>query len=116
MSVPSCDLLKIARVVFTLHIMKKASPSIAACLVFVASALVWIGGVSLALVYLLGLSETAGWWIAGSLGFSTVVAITVILYEMRHAVEVFPTRGGAELDSVMPWIMPSMRGKRVSKV
>jgi hypothetical protein len=28
-----------------------------------------------------------GWLIAGTLGFSSTLAITIILYEMRHAVE-----------------------------
>lgn len=41
----------------------------------------------MALVYFMGLSSTVGWIIAGSLGFSSIVAVTIILYEMRHAVE-----------------------------
>jgi hypothetical protein len=67
--------------------MKTHSPSLAACFVVGASCLAWIGGISLAMVYFLGLSSTVGWIIAGSLGFSSIVAVTIILYEMRHAVE-----------------------------
>ncbi len=68
--------------------MKPVFPSIAASFIIGASCLVWVGGITMALVIGLGLSNTAGWIIAGSLGFSSIVAVTIILYEMRHAVAV----------------------------
>ncbi|MES2660038.1 MAG: hypothetical protein V4689_15560 [Verrucomicrobiota bacterium] len=39
------------------------------------------------MVHFLGLSSMVGWILAGSLGFSSIVAVTIILYEMRHAIE-----------------------------
>lgn len=67
--------------------MKRLSPSLFACLMVVAACLAWVGGITWAITYFLGLSALVGWCIAGSLGFSAVVAVTIILYEMRHAVE-----------------------------
>ena len=67
--------------------MKFSTPSMFACSVLVAACLVWVGGISLAITYFLGLSWNAGWWIAGSLGVSFSIAVTVILHEMRHAVD-----------------------------
>jgi hypothetical protein len=40
----------------------------------------------MALVYGLGLSNTVGWSTAGSLGFTSIVAVAIILDEMRHAI------------------------------
>ena len=70
--------------------MKTMGPSILTSLVVVISTLAWIAGVSFALVYLFDLSEEAGWWIAGLLGCSSLVAMIVIRYEMRHAVDLTP--------------------------
>ena len=97
--------------------MKNPFPSIATSLVIVASTVLWIAGVSLALVYFLGLSATAGWWIAGLLGFSSVVAMAVILHEMRHAVEIDSAAGGlADLGDPVPWNFPDLGSKHCSKV
>jgi hypothetical protein len=99
--------------------MKTSSPSIITCLVVVVSTLAWIAGVSLALVYFLGLSDATGWWIAGTLGFSSVVAMTVILYELRHAVQVDAVTGGSGLEGLadpVPWSFPGTGSKRYSKV
>lgn len=67
--------------------MKPASPSITACVVVIVSCLAWIGAISLALVHAFDLSSFTGWIIAGSLGFSAVAAVTAILFEMRHAID-----------------------------
>ena len=67
--------------------MKTQSPSLFACLLVGLACLAWVGGISWAIIYFLGLSATVGWCIVGSLGFSVIVAVTIILYEMRHAVE-----------------------------
>lgn len=67
--------------------MRPLTPSMFACSVLAAACLAWVGGISLAITYFLGLSWTVGWWIAGSLCFSFSVAVTVILHEMRHAVD-----------------------------
>ncbi len=99
--------------------MKKPFPSILTCLVIVASTLVWIAGVSVGLVYLLGLSESVGWWVAGSLGFSSMVAIAVIHYEMMHAVEIDAAEGGGGIEDPggrVPWTLPNMGPKWFSKV
>ena len=99
--------------------MKKSFPSILTCLVVVTSILAWIAGVSVALVHCLGLSDVTGWWIAGSLGFTSVVAMTVILYEMRHAVPIDSVTDGTGLEGLegpVPWNLPGVRPKHYSKV
>lgn len=95
--------------------MKRSFPFVATCMVVVASVLVWVIGVSMALTYFFELSPAAGWWIAGSLGFSSMVAITVIFHEMRYAVEVDSVGGWTgleDLEPIMPWNIPVMSPKR----
>ncbi len=67
--------------------MKALSTPLCACLALVLGCLVWVGGITWAIMYFLGLSAFAGWCIAGSLGASAAVAVTFIVYEMKHAVE-----------------------------
>ena len=82
------------------------SPSLVTGLVFAASTVVWIAGISATLVYFLGLSAVVGWWIAGSLGFSSAVAMTVLLYEMNHAMETDRVEGDGGFEDFadpLPW-------------
>ena len=53
----------------------------------VAFCLIWIAGVSWAVVHYLNLSDPVGWWIAASLGFSLLVSLAVIKHGVEHAVE-----------------------------
>lgn len=88
-------------------------------MVIVASILAWIAGVSVALVYFFGLSEMTGWWIAGLLGITSVVAASVILYEMSHAVEIDSAAGDSKLEdlgSSVPWNLPGVSSKRYFNV
>ncbi len=80
--------------------MKTASPSMTACVVVLVSCLAWIGGLSFALFHILELTPVTGWIIAGSLGFSAVAAVTAILYEMRHAVDLETYADPAEFNSI----------------
>lgn len=82
--------------------MKTQSPSLAACVVVGVSCLAWVGGLTSALVYFLELSTSTGWLIASLLGFSSTVAITMIIYEMRHAVELPDGFDDAEFDKLLP--------------
>ena len=66
---------------------KGLSPSRTACLFLAVACLAWIGGISLALVYFLGLSDGIGWTIAGTLEVFCIVAAYVLLFEFRHAVD-----------------------------
>jgi hypothetical protein len=47
----------------------------------------WVGGITLAVVQFLALSNETGWAIAGGLGLSTLAAVTFILFELRNAME-----------------------------
>ena len=67
--------------------MNTQKPHLFACALVVVACLAWVGGISWAITYFLGLSAVVGWCIAGSLGFSAIVAATIILYEMRHSLE-----------------------------
>lgn len=71
-----------------------------ACVVVLVSCLAWIGVLSLALFHILELSPLTGWIVAGSLGFSAVAAVTAILFEMRHAVDLEAYADPAEFDSL----------------
>lgn len=71
-----------------------------ACVVVLASCIAWIGGLSFALFHLLDLSPMTGWIVAGSLGFSAVAAVTAILFEMRHAVDLEAYVDPAEFESM----------------
>lgn len=71
-----------------------------ACVVVIVSCLAWIGMISLTMVYFLGLSSVAGWILTGSLGFSAVAAVTAILFEMRHAIDLEAYVDPAEFESI----------------
>ena len=53
----------------------------------ILSCFVWIGGISWIAVTFLNLSATAGWVIAGTLGALCITAIGLLLYEVRHAID-----------------------------
>ncbi|RYD19412.1 MAG: hypothetical protein EOP88_19065 [Verrucomicrobiaceae bacterium] len=91
--------------------MKTASPSMTACVVVLVSCLAWIGGLSLTLVHVLELTALTGWIIAGSLGFSAVAAVTAILFEMRHAVDLETFADPAEFENIT---VPAYWGRKVS--
>jgi hypothetical protein len=89
--------------------MKPILPPLAAYLTLAGACLVWIGGVSLALVYFLELSNTTGWIIAGVLGVSMTVAVSVIIHEMRHAIDLTGFVDPSEMDELPPpeqWSKP----------
>lgn len=62
------------------------------------SCLAWIGTITFALVYCFDLSPTSAWLIAGSLGISATLAISVILYEIRNAIVLPEDADPAEFD------------------
>lgn len=51
----------------------------------VVSCLVWTGAITVALMHYFVLPAAVGWIIAGILGFLATLAVTFILYGMRHA-------------------------------
>lgn len=94
------------------------------CLIVGISCLAWVGGISAALVYFLDLTHAVGWAIASTLGVSSTVAVTLILYEIRHASDLpdgsdrsdcggIPAadqwRGGKGLDPVRGATGPALR-------
>jgi hypothetical protein len=90
--------------------MKSSSPSISACIVVMASCLIWIAGITLLLIHIFGLSATAGWMVAGVIGFTSIAAVTAILYEMRHAIDLENYIDPCDFESVsLPsqWNVPS---------
>jgi hypothetical protein len=52
------------------------------------SCVLWIGGISWAVVALFGLSAVTGWTIAGALGVLALVAVAVLSYEVRNAIDI----------------------------
>lgn len=51
------------------------------------SCVAWTGAITIALVTLLELSTETGWLIAAVLGGASIAAVSFILYELRHAME-----------------------------
>lgn len=103
--------------------MRAFTISLTTCLAVIFSCLLWIGGISWAVVALLGLSAVAGWVIAGTLGALAVAAIGILLYEMRHAIDL-PDDVDLELmdaNTMDPFsgihaIPPKLRAGHVSRV
>lgn len=103
--------------------MRAFSISLTTCLAVIFSCLLWIGGISWIVVAVLGLSATAGWVIAGTLGAIAVAAIGILLYEVRHAIDL-PDDVDLELmdaytvdpfSEVHP-ISPKLKAGRVTRV
>jgi hypothetical protein len=99
------------------------SISLTTCLAVIFSCLLWIGGISWVVVAVLGLSSAAGWVIAGTLGGLAIVAIGILVHEVRHAIDL-PDDVDLELmdaftmdpfPEVNP-ISPKLRANRVSRV
>jgi hypothetical protein len=82
-----------------------------ACVIVVLSCLAWVAGISWALFHFLALTPAAGWMLAAGLGFAITVAATVILYEMRHAIDLTDYMEATEFDGLsdLPWQMPPER-------
>ena len=80
----------------------------AACVIVVVSCLAWVGGISWTLAYFLELTPMVGWMLAAALGFSTTLAATIILYELRHAIDLTDCVEATEFEGLMgvPWEMP----------
>lgn len=70
-----------------LFTMKTFTPRLNPWVIVVVSCLAWIGAITLVLVRFLELSGTAGWAIGGILGATTAAGISVILFELRRAIE-----------------------------
>ncbi len=89
----------------------------------VFSCLLWIGGISWIAVALLGFSTVAGWMIAGTLGTLAIAAIGVLIYEVRHAIDLPDEVDLERMDSytedpfsdVHP-ISPKLRARHASPV
>jgi len=94
--------------------MKKPIPSFWACAVVAGSSLIWISGITLALVRFLELSSTAGWVIAISLGISTMLTIAIIFYEMMHAIDLKDHEEFEEIPTNNPWEIPYLRNRELS--
>jgi type VI protein secretion system component VasK len=52
-----------------------------------ASCLVWIGGISLAVAFFLGTAVTTGWILAGALFLAVCIWCVVMIREIRQAIE-----------------------------
>ncbi|MGL4400522.1 MAG: hypothetical protein ACRCXD_11685 [Luteolibacter sp.] len=52
------------------------------------SCVLWISGISWAIVALFGLSLMTGWTIAAGLGILALVAVGVLSYEVRNAIDI----------------------------
>jgi hypothetical protein len=92
--------------------MKTISPPLAACVSLAVACLAWIGGVSWAMVHFLGLSSTLGWIIAGSLGFSLIAGLTLILYELNHAIDLRDYVDPEEFDGIA---LPKVKTPKVAR-
>jgi hypothetical protein len=66
---------------------KVFSVSLTMSLAVLLSCLLWIGGISWVVVASLGLPASAGWLIASTLGTLAVAAIGLLIYEVRHAID-----------------------------
>ncbi|MES2922223.1 MAG: hypothetical protein V4819_11790 [Verrucomicrobiota bacterium] len=89
--------------------MKTLSPSLTAWVIVILSCVGWIGGVSVAFVYLLGLSNTAGWIIAAALGFSTTMVIAIVVHEGKNAVDLTDYEELAEFERLVSSPFPALR-------
>jgi hypothetical protein len=56
-------------------------------ILLLASCLIWIGGISLAVAFFLGTAVTTGWIIGGALLLGALVWILVMFREIRDAIE-----------------------------
>lgn len=65
--------------------MKNSAPSLIACVIVVASCLVWTGAITLALMHFLDLTAVDGWIIAGLLGGLAAIVVTLIRHGIRNA-------------------------------
>ena len=78
--------------------MKPCSSMLATWTLVCGSCLAWIGTITFALVYFFDLSSTSAWLIAGSLGLSVTLAISVIVHELRNAIVLPEDANLAEFD------------------
>jgi len=79
--------------------MSRPSSSLVAAAVTTLACMAWIGGISYALVYFLGLSSLAGWIIAGVLGMVAVVVVGIFLFELHHAVDLTDCENPPEFEN-----------------
>lgn len=82
--------------------MKPILPPLASYFTLAGACLVWVIGVTLALVYFLNLSSTTGWMVAGLLGLSMTAALSIIIHEMRHAIDLTGYADPTEFDEFPP--------------
>lgn len=78
--------------------MPRLSSSQVAAIVLVFACMAWIGAITFALIYFLGLSSFVGWMIAGSMGLIAATIIGVFLFELRHAVDLTDCDGHPEFE------------------
>ncbi len=62
-------------------------PSSAACFVVTLSCFLWITAITVAITHFLDLDALTGCMIGLSLALTTGVAVLLILYELRHAID-----------------------------
>jgi hypothetical protein len=67
--------------------MKLSSPSLAASAVVAVSCVAWTGAITFTLVNIMELSNETGWQIAAFFGFSSIAAVSFIIFELRNAME-----------------------------
>lgn len=67
--------------------MKLISMSLLIGISVIISFSLWVGGASWLLVQVFSLSPEAGWMIAGILSASSMLAVALFAYEVRHAIE-----------------------------
>jgi hypothetical protein len=70
-----------------LPFVKSFSLSLVTSCAVACSCVLWIGGISWAAVGLFGLSVLTGWLIAGVLGVLALIAVGVLSYEVRNAID-----------------------------
>lgn len=70
--------------------MRCSGPVITACGAFLISCLIWSGLIALTITMLFGLSLASGWKLFACFMFFGCVAMAVLIYEIRNAIELPP--------------------------
>lgn len=71
-------------------------------ILLIASCVIWIAGISLAVVGFLGGSVTFGWLVAGMMLVSLLVWFAIMVAEFRNAIELPEENPGANFE-IMKW-------------
>ncbi len=85
--------------------MRNPPQSLRACALAVIMCMIWVISVSAGLAWMFHLSVSTGWMVAGGLSVVATGGLALIIYEMRHAIEL-------PEDFMEPTIAPAPRPRR----